>query len=83
MNIINWIRGTQICTNTRLANILEDIKSLHISFDTFTCRHVYRERNKEADRRSKEGIQLDMGKWKVTKVQNGHQLEYFHQPFME
>jgi ribonuclease HI len=32
MNVINWIRGTQRCTNTRLANIVEDIKILQILF---------------------------------------------------
>lgn len=83
MNIINCIRGTQRCTNTRLAIILEDIKTLQISFDTLTCCHVYRERNKEEDMRSKEGVQLAMGQWKVTEMQNGHKFEYLHQPFME
>jgi hypothetical protein len=39
MNVINWIRGTQRCTNTRLANIVEDIKFLQTSFDSLTCRH--------------------------------------------
>jgi ribonuclease HI len=47
-NVINWINGTQRCTNIRLANIVEDIKFLQTAFDSLTCRHVYRERNKEA-----------------------------------
>jgi ribonuclease HI len=68
MNVINLIKGTQRCTNTRLANIVEDIKFLQTSFDSLTCRHVYRERNKEADRRSKEGTNLALGQWKVTEV---------------
>lgn len=82
MNVINWIRGTQRCTNTRLANLVNDIKILQSSFDSLTCRHVYRERNKEADRRSKKGIYLTMGQWKVTEVQNAHNQEYLHQPFL-
>jgi ribonuclease HI len=81
MNVINWIKSTQRCTITRLVNILEDIKTLQTSFDTFTCRHVYRERNKEADRRSKEGVQLAMGQWKVTEMQNGHQTGIFTPTF--
>jgi hypothetical protein len=83
MNVINWIRGTQRCINTRLAIIVEDIKFLQTSFDSLTCRHVYRERNKEADRRSKEGVHLALGQWKVTKVHNEHVQEYLHQPFLE
>jgi ribonuclease HI len=83
MNVINWIRGTQRCINTRLATIVEDINFLQTSFDSLTCRHVYRERNKEADRRSKEGVHLALGQWKVTEVHNEHVQEYLHQPFLE
>jgi hypothetical protein len=25
MNVINWIRGTQRCSNTRIATLVEDI----------------------------------------------------------
>jgi ribonuclease HI len=56
MNVINWINGTQRCTKIRLANIVEDINFIQTSIDSPTYRHVYRERTKEADRRSKEGI---------------------------
>jgi ribonuclease HI len=48
-NVINWINGTQRCTNIRLVNIVEDINFLQTAFDYLTCRHVYRERNEEAD----------------------------------
>jgi ribonuclease HI len=49
-HVINWINGTQRCTNIRLSHIVEDIKSLQHAFDSFTYHHVYRERNEEADR---------------------------------
>jgi hypothetical protein len=71
MNVINWSRGTQRCFNIRLEIILDDIKTLQNSFDAYTCRHVYRERNQEADKRSKEGIQLAMGQWKIREIQDG------------
>jgi hypothetical protein len=61
MNVINWINDTQICTHIRLANIVEDINFIQTSFDSLTCRHVYRERNKEVDQRSKEGTNLVLG----------------------
>jgi ribonuclease HI len=57
-NAINWINGTQRCNNIRLANIVEDIKLLHNFFYFFSCQHVYRERNKEADRASKKGTYM-------------------------
>jgi ribonuclease HI len=60
-NVINSINGSQRCTNIRLANIVEDIKSLQVVFYSFTCHHVYRERNEEVDRASKEGSHLELG----------------------
>jgi len=66
MNVMNWIRGTQRCSNTRLYTLVEDITLLHTYFDSLTFQHVYRQRNKEADRRSEEGLHLALGQWKVT-----------------
>jgi ribonuclease HI len=83
LNVINWIKGTQRCTNTRLATLVEDIFRLQTSFDSLIFQHVYRENNKEADRRSKEGVHLAMGQWKVTKYQNDQAQEYLHQSFLE
>jgi ribonuclease HI len=48
-NVINSINGSQTCTNIRLANIVEDIKSLHRVFYSFSYHHVFKERNKEVD----------------------------------
>jgi hypothetical protein len=83
LNVINWIKGTQICLNTRLFALVEDINRLQTNFDTFSCQHVYRENNKEADQRSKEGINLVMGQWKIIEYQNEQANEYFHRPFMD
>jgi ribonuclease HI len=69
-NAINWINGTQRCNNIRLANIVEDIKTLQRVFDSFSCQHVYRERNEEADRASKEGTHMEVGHWKITEFLN-------------
>lgn len=71
-NVINWINGTQRCTNIRLVNIVEDIKSLQMVFDSFTGHHVYRERNEEADQASKEGSHMDLGHWKISEFVNDH-----------
>jgi hypothetical protein len=44
---------------------------------------VYMERNREADKLSKEGTHLAHGKWKITKFKEGSNFEYYHQPFIE
>jgi ribonuclease HI len=49
LNVINWIKCTQSCLNTRLVALVEDITRLHTSFDTFVCQHVHKKNNKEAD----------------------------------
>jgi len=81
-NVINWINGTQRCTNIKLANIVEDIKSLQHAFDSITCHYVYRERNEEADRSSKEGTHMDMDYWKISEFLNDHIQEHPQQTFM-
>jgi ribonuclease HI len=44
MNVINWVQKTQSCHNIFLQPILEEISTLLASFDSFTIRHVYRNR---------------------------------------
>ena len=65
MNVINWTMGTQMCRNLLLTNMLATISDIIGSFDSFSCRHVYREVNREADKASKEGLRLTKGQWKV------------------
>jgi ribonuclease HI len=61
LNVINWIKGTQRCTNTRLASLVEDIFRLQTTFDSLICQHVYRENNKEADREVERGASFGYG----------------------
>ena len=70
LNVINWIKGTQRCLNIRLAILVEDIKHLQTNFEFIDCQHVYREKNKELDKRSKEGIGLGVGQWKIVEYHN-------------
>jgi ribonuclease HI len=83
LNVINWIKGTQRCLNTRLATLVEDIQRLQTNFDSLVCQHVYRENNKEADQRSKEGINMAMGQWKIIEYQNEQANEYLHRSFLD
>ena len=51
--ILNWINKTQRCGNLSLSALFEEAKRLLSKFDFITCKHIYRERNEEADRLSK------------------------------
>ena len=82
MNVINWIKRSQMCRNLRLANILASISDIIGSYDSFSSRHVYRENNREVDKASKEGLLLMMGQWKIIEQVDGAPLEYYHRPFI-
>ena len=69
-NAINWINGTQRCNNIRLDNIVEDLKTLQTLFYSFSCQHVYRERNEEADMALKNGTRMEVGHWKIKEFLN-------------
>ena len=68
--------NTQQCINIRLANILSSIKEVLNSFVFFSRRHVYRDKNKEVDKASKEGLQISPGLWKIRERQEGNMQEY-------
>ena len=65
VNVINWIKKTQVCRNLRLDNILSSILDILDAFDSFSCSHVYRENNQEADKASKEGLLLTLAQWGI------------------
>ena len=83
LNVINWIKGTYRCLNIRLSRLVEDIKCLQTNFDFIDCQHVYREKNKEVDKRSKEGIGLGVGQWKIVEHHNEQTKKYWHNPILE
>ena len=64
--VINGLNTTQRCRNTSLDAIVEEFSRLLADFDFLSLKHVYKERNMEADRLSKEGISLAWGTWKIT-----------------
>ena len=83
MNVINWINGTQQCKNIRLSSILLSVKEVLTTFVSFSCHHVYKENNQEADRASKEGLPLIMGQWKIMEHKEGTTQDFYHRPFIE
>jgi len=83
LNVINWVNNTQECRNLRLGNLLAATRMIISRYDSFTCRHVYRENNTAADRASKEGIQKALGNWFVTESVDDRVQGFYHRPFME
>ena len=83
LNVINWINQTQECRNLRLSHIISSIRQLLQRLDSFTCRHVYRENNTEADKASKAGLRLAEGYWTVKEIHDGRQQAFYHRPYMD
>jgi len=63
-----------------LVNIVEDIQRIKLLFTSFTCGHVYRERNEVANSLSKEGLIMDPRSWLVTKFLGDEHFQFFHRP---
>ena len=61
MLVIEWVKEVHLCNVMRLIPILEEILLLKQHFNKLTFTHIYRERNRVADRLSKEALQLDYG----------------------
>ena len=83
LNVINWINQNQDCRHLRLAHVIYSICQFLQRLDSFTCRHIYRENNKEADKASKEGLRLAEGNWSVKETLNGSMQAFYHRPFID
>lgn len=70
LNVINWVTGKYRCQNYMLNPLLEEIQSLKHRFNPFFIDQIYRDRNEEADRASKEGLQLAVDAWMISEQQN-------------
>ena len=81
--IINWINKTQKCRNLSLSALFEEAFRHLSHFYFITCKHVYKERNKEADRLSKTGLELEMGTWRILEWKEAVIYELFHRPFID
>ena len=83
MNVINWIEGIQIFQNIRLDNIISSMRAVLDTYVSFSCQHVYMENNRQVHKASKEGLQLDLGQWKIKEFIDDSIHEYYHRPFIE
>ena len=83
LNVINWVKKIQTCSDLILRNILLTIWEMVETFDLITFTHVYRENNCQADYASKEGLLLDPGSWEVKECLGDEEYAYYHRPFFE
>lgn len=79
LNVINWVNGKSSCKNQILKPLLEDLQVLKTSFNSFSLCHIYRDINDSADKLSKEGLQQNMGVWKIVEDRQG-QIHTSDQP---
>lgn len=83
LNVINWVNGSATCQNQILKIILEEILLLKSSFNSFIICHVYRDKNEEADRFSKAGLQQDLGSWSIIETRQGQSFTSLQPPFAQ
>eukprot|EP00253_Pinus_taeda_P033161 PITA_33161 len=69
--VIRWVNGQSTCNNQLLKQILGEIQRLKSYFNSFSLRHIYRETNDTADKLSKDGLQQDLGSWKIVEEDQG------------
>lgn len=69
--MVKWFDGENRCSSLTLLPLFREVSQLRNSFMEISLRHIFRERNSEADRLSKEGVDLEMGSWTVWEVDNG------------
>ena len=81
--MINWINNVQKCQNITLAALYEEVYRLTTTFNIITCRHVFRERNNETNRLSKEGLNMEVRTWKFLEQREREVYEFYHMPFNE
>ena len=81
--VINWIKKIKKCRNTSLAALFEEVSRLLTNFESLTLKHVYRERNMDADILSKAEINLAWGTWKFIETKEATTNEFYHRPFMD
>lgn len=66
LNVVNWVNGKYRCRNYMLMPLLEEIQNLKFYFNVFSIEHIYRDKNEEANRYSKAGLQQVLGSWRIT-----------------
>ena len=78
MLVIEWVKEVHLCNVMLLLPILEEILLLEQHFNYLAFTHIFRERNRVADRLSKEALQLDYGTWRIQILSPTGVYSYYH-----
>ena len=77
--VIKWMSEEVELRKILLQPLFRDTKHLQSTFIHITFDHIHRENNKEADRLSKDGLDLHEGIWEIKETQHGHISTYLHE----
>jgi ribonuclease HI len=80
--VIQWMKGDYMLRNFLLQPLFSDIKNLQSTFSHISFSHVYRDKNIEADRLSKQGLELQEGTWEVFESNQGQLSSHFHESWI-
>jgi len=83
MIVCDWLNKRSYCWSFSLRHILDEALRLISNFDFFSCNHIYREHNTEANSLSKEGANQEQGIWLIIEKIDGVSYQYYHRPFMD
>lgn len=81
MIVCNWLTRKTSCTAFSLRHILDEALRLTVAFEKFDCRHIYRERNTQADYLSKQAAQRQEEDWLIQEDLDGTYFQRYHRPF--
>ena len=79
----NWLNNTSHCNAYTLRHILGEVQRLITTFDSFVCRHIYREQKSEYNQLSKEAVHLQGNDWLIQEEFDGTYHQHYHRPFVE
>eukprot|EP00253_Pinus_taeda_P014598 PITA_14598 len=66
-----------------LRNLLQNTLILKAAFVHFSCAHIYREHNCEADKLSKEALTIPQGEGHIVELLGNVEHRFFHRPYIE
>jgi len=74
---------TSRCSSFYLSHILDETLRLISPFDSFTCKHIFMERNGVADSLSKKVAIGEPGISMIWEMHDGEHYQYYHRLFMD
>lgn len=83
MVVVNWINNVTNCHVHMLSNLFQNTLTLKAAFEHFTCVHIYREHNSEADKLSKEASSLPRGNGQIVEQNGSEEHQFYHRPYID